>query len=204
MKLLIYRALIAWIIMTGLAFAGEETRRKEGGQVNVVQKSKFAAQMSYALGYDVFTHVREQVDLDMDAFIRGVRDARKQTPELEPDQMRQLLAAYQRMARTAAREKARALRETNLAQGGVFLEGNKLKAGVVVLSSGLQYKVLKEGTGAVPGPEDSVECHYRGRLLDGREFDSSFSRGKIAKTISDLNINENEKNAKSPVTAILK
>ncbi|WDP93367.1 MAG: FKBP-type peptidyl-prolyl cis-trans isomerase [Desulfobacter sp.] len=136
--------------------------------------------MSYALGYDVFSHISGQVSLDMEAFIKGVADAQKAQPKMDAEQMSQMLAAYQRLARKAAAEKFEAMRQQNLARGNVFLEGNKLKEGVVVLSSGLQYRVLREGKGKVPGSDDSVECHYRGRLLDGTEFDSSYSRGRPA------------------------
>ena len=62
----------------------------------------------------------------------------------------------------------------------MFLEGNKLREGVVSLSSGLQYKVLEKGDGPVPKPEDTVECHYRGTFIDGTEFDSSFKRNRPA------------------------
>jgi len=182
MRRTIYTAVLAWAVIAWApaALAAGEDAVAGGPQVNVEKKSEFTRQMSYALGHDVFSHVRGQVDLDMDAFIRGVRDAQKGTCELDIDRMRQLLAAYQRLARKVAMEKARAIRKKNLAQGRVFLEGNKLRRGVVVLSSGLQYRVIKEGTGTVPGPDDSVECHYRGRLVDGTEFDSSYSRGRPA------------------------
>lgn len=180
MKRILYWPVLVWIVLSGTVAAGEKTAATNGPQVQVEKQSKFSGQMSYALGYDVFTHISSQVDLDMEAFIRGVRDALKGTSELETDRMRQLLAAYQRLARKSAMEEAQAVKKKNLAQGGVFLEGNKLLRDVVVLSSGLQYKVIKEGTGPVPGLEDNVECHYRGRLLDGTEFDSSYSRGRPA------------------------
>lgn len=180
MTQIIFRAVLVGILISGTAAAGENVPVEKPPQVHVEKKSEFTGQMSYALGYDVFTHVKGQVELDMDAFIRGVKDAQKGTAELEPNQIRQLLAAYQRLARKAARENALAIKKKNLAQGGVFLEGNKLHSGVVVLSSGLQYKIIKQGDGPIPGPEDSVECHYRGRRVDGLEFDSSFSRGRPA------------------------
>ncbi len=186
MKRIVYKAVF---VLAAISFsvaaasakaADEDAMGRNEAQVTVEKKSEFTRQMSYALGHDVFTHVQGQVDLDMDAFIKGVRDAQKGACELEKEQMQHLLAAYQRLARKAAMEHAKAVREKNLAQGGVFLEGNKLRQGVVVLSSGLQYRVIKEGTGSIPGPDDNVECHYRGRLVDGTEFDSSYSRGRPA------------------------
>ncbi|MCG8637623.1 MAG: FKBP-type peptidyl-prolyl cis-trans isomerase [Desulfobacterales bacterium] len=148
--------------------------------IKVFENKEFLSRMSYSLGYDIFSHVSGQVALDIDAFLDGIRDAQKKDPKLDETLMRQMLMAYQRMARKNEMDKVQKIRDENLARGGVFLEGNKLKQGVVSLSTGLQYKVLKQGNGPVPGPEDSVECHYRGRLLDGTEFDSSYSRGRPA------------------------
>ena len=70
--------------------------------------------------------------------------------------------------------------ETNKKEGDTFLAANKAKPGVTTLPSGLQYKVLKEGTGPKPTPTDTVECNYRGTLIDGKEFDSSYKRGEPA------------------------
>ncbi|HCY84187.1 MAG TPA: peptidylprolyl isomerase [Desulfobacteraceae bacterium] len=148
--------------------------------IEVVAGDEFLHRMSYALGYDIFRHISGQVDLDTQAFLEGIRDAGKGDPKLGPEEMRQLLASYQRLARKAETEKIRKVRDKNLADGAVFMEGNKLKEGVVSLSSGLQYKVLRQGDGPVPKPEDTVECHYRGTFIDGTEFDSSFKRGRPA------------------------
>jgi FKBP-type peptidyl-prolyl cis-trans isomerase FklB len=70
--------------------------------------------------------------------------------------------------------------EPNKKAGDAFLAANKTKEGVVTLPSGLQYKILKEGTGPKPTPADSVVCNYRGTLIDGKEFDSSYKRGQPA------------------------
>jgi FKBP-type peptidyl-prolyl cis-trans isomerase len=72
---------------------------------------------------------------------------------------------------------AKLVAETNIKEGEAFLAENAKKEGVVVLESGLQYKILTAGTGAIPTPENTVEVHYKGTLLDGTEFDSSFKRG---------------------------
>ena len=70
--------------------------------------------------------------------------------------------------------------EANKEKGGKFLEGNKTKQGIVTLKSGLQYKILKKGTGASPKATDTVKCHYKGTTIDGKEFDSSYKRGEPA------------------------
>jgi FKBP-type peptidyl-prolyl cis-trans isomerase len=88
-------------------------------------------------------------------------------------------AWLQRRKQEEAAAKAKAGSE-NLAKGTAFLEANKAKEGVVALPSGLQYKVIKEGTGGTPVATDKVKTHYRGTLIDGKEFDSSYKRGQPA------------------------
>ena len=74
----------------------------------------------------------------------------------------------------------KALGEANQKEGEAYLAANKTKEGVVTLPSGLQYKVIKQGDGPKPTASDMVECNYRGTLIDGKEFDSSYKRGKPA------------------------
>ena len=185
MKKKIWMVIVVWFVLSAPVVADDtQTQTDDSGSkgsksdIKVVKQSEFKNQMSYALGYDIFSHVSGQVDLDMESFLKGIQDAQANTPNMDEDQMRQMLAAYQRLARQKEREKFEKVRSANLARGGVFMEANKLKEGVVTLSSGLQYRVIKSGDGAVPGPDDSVECNYRGTLLDGTEFDSSYSRGR--------------------------
>ena len=99
---------------------------------------------------------------------------------MEKDQLRQMLLAYQRIARQKQTQQMAQTTETNRVEGARFLEGNKLKEGVVSLSSGLQYKIMEKGEGPLPGINDTVECNYKGSVLDGTVFDSSFTRGKPA------------------------
>ena len=152
---------------------------KAQGEKQVLEAG-FLQQVSYALGYDIVTHIGSQIDLDMAYFLKGIGDGENRTPALTQDQMKQMLMAYQRLARQKAREAAAAVFEENLSKGNLFLEGNKLKEGVITLSSGLQYQVLKAGKGPIPKEDSTVECHYRGTLLDGTEFDSSYARGRPA------------------------
>ncbi|MCP4721801.1 MAG: FKBP-type peptidyl-prolyl cis-trans isomerase [Desulfobacteraceae bacterium] len=145
-----------------------------------MESADLARQISYALGYDIFENVTQYMELDPEYFIMGVNDSRSGEMKMEKDQLQQMLMAYQRIARQKQMENRKTAFETNRAQGAKFLEGNKLKQGVVTLSSGLQYKILTKGEGPLPGPDDTVECNYKGSLLDGTVFDSSFSRGKPA------------------------
>jgi FKBP-type peptidyl-prolyl cis-trans isomerase FklB len=165
---------------TSGAGKADKTAAVQSQDENTVLEAGFLQQVSYSLGYDIISHIGSQIDLDMAYFLKGVADGEKQAPALTRDQMKQMLLAYQRLARQKAREAAKVILEENLAKGNVFLEGNKLKEGVITLSSGLQYQVIKEGTGPIPGENSTVECHYRGTLLDGTVFDSSYARGRPA------------------------
>jgi FKBP-type peptidyl-prolyl cis-trans isomerase FklB len=90
------------------------------------------------------------------------------------------LMQAQQEAKKKIDETRQASMEPNKKAGDAFLAANKTKEGVVTLPSGLQYKILKEGTGPKPTPSDSVVCNYRGTLIDGKEFDSSYKRGQPA------------------------
>jgi FKBP-type peptidyl-prolyl cis-trans isomerase FklB len=91
--------------------------------------------------------------------------------------MRSLLTELQEKVRAEQVEQFRKLSEENQAKSEEFLEANKSKTGIVVLPSGVQYRIIEEGDGARPGIESKVSVHYRGSLMSGREFDSSFARG---------------------------
>lgn len=131
--------------------------------------------LSYSAGYDMALKIKESgVDLDYDVVIRAVRDVLKDRKTLMTRQeVGDAITAY----RVGKRNE---LAEKNRKDGQAFLAGNRKKEGVRTLPSGLQYSVLTEGTGASPGPEDVVTVHYRGRLVDGGEFDSSYMRGQPA------------------------
>jgi len=155
-------------------------RFKGKKEINVMGSADLARQISYALGYDIFTNVTRHMELDPKYFIMGVNDSHAGEVKMEKEELRQMLMAYQRIARQKQLEKMKIISKANHIEGAKFHEGNKLKEGVVTLSSGLQYKILKKGEGPLPGADDTVECNYRGTLLDGTVFDSSFSRGKPA------------------------
>jgi FKBP-type peptidyl-prolyl cis-trans isomerase len=92
---------------------------------------------------------------------------------LTPEEAQAVLMEVQNDLRKKQQEKMQVAGEANKKEGDAFLATNKSKEGVVTLPSGLQYKILKEGTGAKPTATDSVVCNYRGTLLNGTEFDSS-------------------------------
>lgn len=137
---------------------------------------------SYALGMNVGRQfVQQPVDLDISAFMQGMRDAlEKHKSQLTDDQIKAALAQLQSQVNTKAEAANNALGEANLKQGEEFLASNKAKPGVVTLPSGLQYKIITTGTGPKPTASDTVVCDYRGTLINGKEFDSSYRRGQSA------------------------
>ena len=137
---------------------------------------------SYAMGMNVGTGLRKQsIDIDPEILARGFRDAFSNGKTLlTEEEARTVLTQLQSDMRKKQQELAQQAGEANKKQGLAFLEANKSKDGVVALPSGLQYKVLQEGTGPKPIATDSVVCNYRGTLLDNTEFDSSYKRGQPA------------------------
>jgi FKBP-type peptidyl-prolyl cis-trans isomerase FklB len=139
-------------------------------------KDKF----SYALGMNLGSGLHKQsVDVDPAIFLRGLKDGLAAGKTLMTDQEAQAtLTQVQNDLRKKAQEKMQQLAVSNKQTGEAFLASNKAQDGVVTLPSGLEYKILKEGTGPKPAATDSVVCNYRGTLLDGTEFDSSYKRGQ--------------------------
>jgi FKBP-type peptidyl-prolyl cis-trans isomerase FklB len=137
---------------------------------------------SYALGMNFGTGLRKQaIDVDPAILARGLRDSFSNGKTLlTEDEARAVLTQLQSDVRKKQQELAQQLGDSNKKQGMAFLEANKTKDGIVTLPSGLQYKVLQEGTGPKPAATDTVVCNYRGTLLDSTEFDSSYKRGQPA------------------------
>src|SRR3984893_9964440 len=137
---------------------------------------------SYAMGMNIGAGLRKQsVDIDPAIMARGLRDAFSNGKTLlTEEEERAVLSQSQTDMRKKQQELAMVAGEANKKEGLAFLEANRTKEGVVALPSGLQYKVLQEGTGPKPAATDSVVCNYRGTLLNNTEFDSSYKRGQPA------------------------
>jgi FKBP-type peptidyl-prolyl cis-trans isomerase len=135
---------------------------------------------SYSLGYQFGQSMKAQgVDLDLEIYASGIRDALSgATPQLSPDEMRTVVVELQKKLAAARQKGIQEIADKNLAESKAFLEENRKKDGVVTLPSGLQYKVLAEGTGKTPKATDSVTVNYRGTLIDGTEFDNAYKRGQ--------------------------
>ena len=136
--------------------------------------------VSYAIGMNIGTGLhRQSADVDPAILAQGLKDAFAAGKTLlTEEEARAALTQFQNDLRKAQVEKMQKLGEENKKAGDAFLADNKTKEGVVALPSGLQYKVLTEGTGSKPATTDSVVCNYRGTLLDNTEFDSSYKRGQ--------------------------
>lgn len=138
--------------------------------------------VSYSIGLDIgMTLKRQNIDIKPDVLIAGLKDAVSGAkPQMTEAQIKETMSAFQKemMAKQTAVMKEAA--EKNKAEGDKFLAENKAKAGVKTTADGLQYKVLKEGSGAMPKASDTVVVNYRGTLIDGTEFDSSYKRNEPA------------------------
>jgi FKBP-type peptidyl-prolyl cis-trans isomerase FklB len=142
------------------------------------QKEKF----SYSLGMKMGENLHKQsVPVDPAIFARGMRDALAGGKTLLTDEEAQaVLGQMQKEMHDKQQAKMQEEGAGNKKEGDAFLAANKSKEGVVALPSGLQYKILKAGTGPKPTANDTVECNYRGTLINGKEFDSSYKRGQPA------------------------
>lgn len=135
--------------------------------------------LSYAVGWDIGADIaRRSTEFDVESLITAIRDVVAEAdPKVTPEEMRALLTDLQERVRAEQVEQFRILSEENQKASEAFLEANKSKTGIVVLPSGVQYRIIEEGQGKRPGLESKVSVHYRGSKMDGREFDSSFARG---------------------------
>jgi FKBP-type peptidyl-prolyl cis-trans isomerase FklB len=184
-NILMITAVISIALSYGLCFAGGIPVPKE-------EKDR----VSYSVGYQIGGDFKQQgTDIDPDAFLKGFEDALSASePQLSPDEMDSTLRKMKGKILAEQRKQKKAVVEKYRGEGREFLAQNARKEGVVVLPSGLQYKVLREGTGRTPGPNDRVTVHYRGTLIDGREFYNSrqgketpetFHVGAVVKGLSE-------------------
>jgi FKBP-type peptidyl-prolyl cis-trans isomerase len=147
------------------------------------RKEKF----SYALGMNIGSNLgntlkKQSVAVDWNLVAQGLKDATTSGAKtrLTEEEAKAVLTEVQNEARKEQQEKTQQAAAKNKTEGEAFLAANKSKEGVVTLPSGLQYKILNTGTGPKPTAADSVQCNYRGTLINGTEFDSSYKRGQPA------------------------
>lgn len=136
--------------------------------------------LSYGIAFSLGQRMKaDNVPMDADAFSAGLRDALSGAePRLTQEEISAEMQAYQEKAAAEQQAAQAAQAEVNAAAAAAFLAENGAKEGVITTESGLQYEIVEAGDGPIPGPEDTVEVHYRGTLADGTEFDSSYTRGE--------------------------
>ena len=171
MKRRLAMAMCAAVALSGAAFAADAPELKS-------DKEK----ISYSIGMDIGGNLkRGSVEIDPDILAKGLKDSYGGGKTLlTEDEARKTIADFQQALRAKQAETMIKLAEKNKVDGEKFLAENAKKEGVKTLPSGLQYKEITPGTGKSPKATDTVTTHYKGTLIDGTEFDSSYKRGEPA------------------------
>ncbi|GAP77031.1 FKBP-type peptidyl-prolyl cis-trans isomerase FkpA precursor [Pseudoalteromonas sp. SW0106-04] len=182
MKKTIKLSLVAASVLA-LTACNQEAAKPE---VKEVKLETEAQQQSYGIGASVGNFLNKDladkkelgIALDQELMLRGFKDALAGDAKIEEEKIREVLTALDESVRAKQQEQAKAAAQENLAEGEKYLAENAKKEGVEVTESGLQYEVLEQGDGEKPAETDTVKVHYKGTLLDGTEFDSSYSRNE--------------------------
>jgi len=147
--------------------------------VNIPELPTEKDKVSYAIGMNVGKGLhRDAIEVDPQVILKGLQDGLSGGKTLMTDeQLQSIMVKLQAEVRDRENAKRKEEGVTNQKEGEAFLAANKTKPGVITLPDGLQYKIIKQGTGPKPTLNDVVECNYKGTLLNGKEFDSSYKRG---------------------------
>lgn len=156
--------MVGLLLMTSAQYALSETELK-------TDKQKF----SYTVGVQIGNNLKQGGDVDIDALTTAIRDVYEgKEYRISAEEMQAVMQRFRDMEMEKRQEAA----QSNKDKQTEFLAANKKKEGVIETETGLQYKILKAGEGKKPRADDAVEVHYRGQLIDGTEFDSSYKRGE--------------------------
>ena len=166
MKKSIGFALVVIFVVTGFAQKKKPVSQKE--------------KVSYSIGVNIGKNMQmQEIEIDQSQLIQGLKDGLSNAKTALTDkEMEETMKSFQEVMMNKMNAKQKVEGEKNMKVGQVFLAENKKKEGVVTLPSGLQYKIITQGNGPKPSLNQTVRCHYRGTLVDGREFDSSYERGE--------------------------
>lgn len=136
--------------------------------------------VSYSIGLDIGSTLKKQnIDVNTDALVTGLKDALTGAkPQLTEEQIKETMTTFSNELRNKQQAATQEAAQKNTVEGEKFLAENKTKPGVKTTASGLQYKVMKEGSGPSPKETDTVVTNYRGTLINGTEFDSSYKRNE--------------------------
>jgi len=173
------------VALTTASGMGLAKTSKQAHPAEVAQGAVFKdehAKISYGMGLDMGKNFKRlALDVDLKLLMQGLQDGYGgHASQVPAEELNTIMSRYQQELKEKQAAAIKNIGEANKKVGEQFLAENAKKTGVVTLPSGLQYKILKAGQGAIPHDDSWVEAHYRGTLLDGTEFDSSFRSGKPA------------------------
>lgn len=173
MRKLVLSSLVALGLATSMCSSDKSPVK--AGDLNTLQDS-----VSYIIGNNIGTQMHQQkLDLNLDVFVRAFHSAfQGEESMIDRSEVQKVMTAFQMEMQKKMEAERTEKKKLNKEEGDAFLAKNKDAEGVKVTESGLQYKVIKEGTGAVPAETDKVKVHYHGTLIDGTVFDSSVDRGE--------------------------
>lgn len=182
MKKIIAAVVVAscMVLTANTTFAQRNKKDKEKGNTENKLETKKDT-ISYVIGADIaHNFVKNGIEVNADALAKGLKDGLNKVdtlifPKAKADS---IINAFQQELMSKKEEKDKAMASVNKEKGMAFLAENKTKEGVITLPSGLQYKVIAEGSGEHPKATDKVKVHYTGKLVDGTVFDSSVERGE--------------------------
>lgn len=169
----------SWLVLSLSGLVALSACQSQAGTPSLDTEDQKA---SYGIGHQMGSQlVPAEPHIDLDAFMAGLRDGMAgEATALPQEEIQTALQALNTTVQAEETERRAAAAETNAAEGEAFLAENASKEGVTVTESGLQYEILREGEGARPDSADQVTIHYKGTLLDGTQFDSSYDRGEPA------------------------
>lgn len=164
----------------GLTAALASTLGVSANALAATELNTEAQKLGYIIGMDIGASLKQQgSEIDLEALFDAIRTTYEgKEPAMTPEQAATVREEFIAKRRSEAEAEMSAVAATNAAEGDKFLLENRTKEGVQVTDSGLQYKVIDQGTGPKPKATDKVRVHYRGTLLNGEEFDSSYARGE--------------------------
>lgn len=171
------KLLVIGLISSALMVGCNKEAEKEDASIELTTLEQ---KVNYVVAQNMAQQFQQGgLTIEPDVFALALQDVRDGVESRLTDEEKEtVMQTFQEQAMAKREEEQKKVSETNIAEGTAYLEANKAKEGVTVTESGLQYRVITEGTGVKPTATDTVTVHYVGKLLDGTEFDSSISRGE--------------------------